>query len=93
LGGECANLRASELASVLQQSNFVARVEPVETNIVIFALKSEFGEQDFIQRMKALGILMIALGRGKLRLVTHRDYTDEQHQYVLTTLTKLNTND
>ena len=87
------HLRASELASVLQQSNFVARVEPVETNIVIFALKSEFGEQDFIQRMKALGILMIALGRGKLRLVTHRDYTDEQHQYVLTTLTKLNTND
>jgi hypothetical protein len=25
-----------------------------------------------------------------LRMVTHRDYTDSQHDYVLTTLTKLN---
>ena len=39
--------------------------------------------------MESKGILLIALGKGKLRIVTHRDYTDTQHDYVLTTLTKL----
>jgi len=26
-------------------------------------------------------------------MVTHRDYTEEQHEYVLTTLTKMNSNE
>jgi threonine aldolase len=40
--------------------------------------------------MKQKGIDLIALGKGKLRIVTHRDYTQKQHDYVLTTLTKMN---
>ena len=50
--------------------------------------KSE-DENEFIQKMGVKGIFFISLGKGKLRMVTHRDYTDAQHDYVLSTLTKL----
>ena len=36
------------------------------------------------------GIDIISLGKGKLRMVTHRDYTQNHHDYVLTTLIKMN---
>jgi len=82
--------KAKELSVVLEASKFVQSVAPVETNIVIFSLMPDQSETDFIQKLKAKGILFISLGKGTLRMVTHRDYTDSQHDYVLTTLTKLN---
>ena len=44
----------------------------------------------FIGKLKEKNILLISLGKGKLRMVTHRDYSQEQHNYVLTTLIKMN---
>ena len=32
---------------------------------------------------------MIGMGQGKIRMVTHLDYTDEMHGYVLKTLKNL----
>lgn len=81
--------RAKEIAAELQNSSFVKEVQPVETNIIIFSLKDEFDETEFVARLKANQILIMGLGKGKLRMVTHRDYTQEQHQYMLTTLTKM----
>ena len=85
--------KAKEIAAVLKTVPLVNRVEPVQTNIVIFALNHDQDEAKFMTSMKAKGIYFIALGKGKLRIVTHRDYTDEQHDYLLTTLTKLNTDE
>ena len=31
----------------------------------------------------------MSLGKGKLRMVTHRDYTEDQHAYLLKTLPKI----
>ena len=81
--------RAKEIAAELQNSSFVKEVQPVETNIIIFSLKDDFDETEFVARLKANQILIMGLGKGKLRIVTHRDYTQEQHQYMLTTLTKM----
>lgn len=81
--------RAKEIAAELQNSSFVKEVQPVETNIIIFSLKDDFDETEFVERLKANQILIMGLGKGKLRMVTHRDYTQKQHQYMLTTLTKM----
>ena len=83
------HIKALEIAEILKASPIVDKVAPVETNIVIFSLIPEKDENKFIQKMESKGIMLIALGKGKLRIVTHRDYTDTQHDYVLTTLTKL----
>jgi threonine aldolase len=81
--------KAKEIESVLNQCSFVQQVESVTTNIVIFSLIKELDELKFIEQMKSKGISLIALGKAKLRMVTHRDYTQEQHDYVLTTLQKI----
>ena len=84
------HIKANEIAKTLKTLQLIDHVSPVETNIVIFSLISSEDEIQFIKKMRAKGIFFISLGKGKLRMVTHRDYTDEQHDYVLATLTKLN---
>lgn len=81
--------RAKEIAKVLEECSFIDKIQPVTTNIIIFSLKSDYDEVQFVQALKEKGILIIGLGKGKLRMVTHRDYTQEQHSYLLTTLSKM----
>ena len=75
--------KASELKDCLETLNHIQRVEPVDTNIVIFKLIDSIEENDFIKKLDALGIRFISMGQGKLRMVTHRDYSQLQHEYVL----------
>lgn len=75
--------RAQELSVALSQHPEVAHVEPVETNILIFNLRANADELQFIKQLKAADIHISALGKGKLRIVTHYDYTDAMHQYFL----------
>ena len=80
--------KAKEIAAVLQQLEAVASVEPVETNIVIFKLNPNFPETLFLDNLKAHDILVSDMGSGKLRMVTHLDYTDEMHTNLLEILSK-----
>lgn len=74
------HLRAKALGELLEKQSYVANVEPVETNIVIFQLVQSVSEVDFIKKLKDKKVLVSSMGQGKLRLVTHLDYTDEMHQ-------------
>jgi threonine aldolase len=78
--------KAKELAAVLAEQTYVDRVEPTETNIVIFYLSDRISETKFIADLQQLDIRMSSMGQGKLRLVTHLDYTPEMHQRVLNVL-------
>ncbi|MFL9844394.1 threonine aldolase family protein [Flavobacterium rhizosphaerae] len=82
--------RAKQLGEVLQQMPWIDVVEPVETNILIFSLRPQYNEQAFIELLKRRNIFISGLGKGKLRIVTHLDYKEVMHQYVLETLTKIN---
>ena len=83
------HIKAKEIESVLKNLNFIKNVEPVSTNIIIFSLINEVDENYFINKMKENNILIISLGEDKLRIVTHRDYTDFQHDYFLSTIQKI----
>jgi Threonine aldolase len=78
--------KAKELAAVLAEQTYVDRVEPTETNIVIFYLSDRISEEKFITDLQQLGIKISSMGQGKLRLVTHLDYTQEMHQRVMNVL-------
>jgi len=78
--------KASEIADVLQALPFIKNVEPVETNIIIFNLHPEVNETDFQATLREKNIKIISMGQGKLRMVTHLDYTDEMHNILLETL-------
>ncbi len=81
--------KAKEIAEVLSKLSPIKSVEPVETNILIFKLQPEIDENAFVQQLKNKGILIIGMGGGKLRIVTHLNYTDAMHAKLLNTLTSI----
>ncbi len=83
------HIKASELAEVLKNLPVIAKVQDVATNIIIFYLKTSVDEENFIKLLSQKGIHIIAMGGGKLRIVTHLDYSNEMHHYVIKTLKSL----
>lgn len=80
--------KAKEIAGVLNQLEAVSRVEPVETNIVIFKLNANNSQNVFLNTLKSHNILLSDMGGGKLRMVTHLDYTNAMHANLLEILRK-----
>ena len=83
------NTRASEIAETLEELNYVGKVEPVETNIVIFYLANAEDESAFLEKLSEENIRISNMGQGKLRIVTHLDYSEEMHHRFLKTFTKI----
>ena len=81
--------RAKEIGDLLSTLPFIAKVEPVETNIVIFNLTSNVIEKTFLNQLKSKNIHISSMGQGKLRMVTHLDYKEVMHEYVLEALSKM----
>jgi threonine aldolase len=81
--------RAKEIGAVLEKRNWVAKVEPIETNILIFSLQPNINEAVLMDKLKQKNIFISSMGHGKLRIVTHLDYREVMHTYVLETLEKM----
>ena len=81
--------RAQELSQVLKATSWVNQVEPVETNIVIFSVKNHLEDSKVMEVFKQKNIAISALGKGKLRLVTHLDYKEVMHTYVRESIEKM----
>lgn len=82
--------KATEIGVVLQTLSFIKKVEPIETNIIIFELNKDVDEKSFLKSLKDKNIHLIGMGSGKLRIVTHLDYTSEMHDYFLKELKTTN---
>ena len=78
--------KAKEIGAVLKTVSYVTKVETIETNIVIFYVDTAIGDDNFIKRMKDQKILLTPMGEGKIRIVTHLDYTNEMHAILLDAL-------
>ncbi|MEJ6793236.1 MAG: GntG family PLP-dependent aldolase [Lacinutrix sp.] len=81
------HIKAKEIASVLENCVFIKSVEPVETNIVIFSLNDTINSVNFIKSLMSKGVLISDMGQGKLRIVTHLDYSNTMHDALLSLLT------
>ncbi len=81
--------RAKELGVKLQQLSWVAKVEPVETNIVIFSVQPHITDKQVIDALSQKGIAISLMAKGTLRMVTHLDYKEVMHTYVLEALEKM----
>lgn len=81
--------KAHVLKSALEKCSWVDRIEPVETNIVIFYLKEGMSQETFMNTLKENGILAVSMGQGKLRFVTHLDINSTQISQVSNVLEKI----
>lgn len=78
--------KAKEIGEVLNGLTFIKKVEPVETNIIIFELRQKTDETKFLRLLEENNIRLSGMGQGKLRIVTHLDYTDAMHDRFLSVL-------
>ena len=83
------HIKAKAIGETLQKLDYVAEVQPIETNIVIFELAAHINSETFMNSLKSKNILISNMGGGKLRMVTHLDYTDDMHEKLLETLVSI----
>ncbi|GGI57549.1 threonine aldolase family protein [Winogradskyella haliclonae] len=81
--------KAKEIGEMLLKNDAIEKVEPIETNIVIFELKSHIDDNQFQNNLSEKGIKIIGMGSNKLRMVTHLDYTDIMHSKLIDILKNL----
>jgi len=81
--------KAKEIEAVLNTLSMIHHVQKVETNIIIFELEKDVSQEAFMKKMHENRIKLIGMGGGRLRLVTHLDYTDEMHERFLTLLDRM----
>ena len=81
--------KAKKIADVLNGLDFIKKVEAVETNIIIFYTSDRVNDNDFINKLGSQNVLITGMGQGKLRIVTHLDFTDEMFDKFIEILNKL----
>jgi threonine aldolase len=81
--------KAKDIGKALERLSIIKKVEPIETNIVIFELESHVDENRFLNQLLEKNIHIIGMGSNKLRMVTHLDYTDDMHGQLLDVLNAL----
>ncbi|MCK0189312.1 GntG family PLP-dependent aldolase [Arenibacter sp. F20364] len=82
--------KAREISLLLNGLPYIKKVEPTETNIVIFEIdEKQMTTDDFLDKLRKRNIQIIGMGQKKLRIVTHLDYTDAMHEAFLDVLSKL----
>jgi threonine aldolase len=64
-----------QLAEALGKKDFVGEIMPVETNILIFEVKGKYTPNSFVEYLKKLDVLCLAISPTQVRMVTHLDVT------------------
>jgi threonine aldolase len=66
---------AQRIATALAQKDFTGTILPVETNIIIFAIKPPYQPKEIAEQFKAHNILVYAISATQIRMVLHLDIT------------------
>ena len=77
------HINAEIIGNALANCSWVQSVMPVETNIVVAHLHSKFDNLKFVEKLKDKGILSIPFGKGRVRMVTHLDISNEEIEKVV----------
>ncbi len=81
------HLHAKELAAALAKKDFVGKIMPVETNIVIFEIiGSSYTPKSFCEALARYEILCLSISATQVRMVTHLDFTKEMLKKLIDTI-------
>ena len=81
--------KAKQISEVLSHCTFVKEVLPVETNIVVFKLKDNINDIDFLKNLESNGVRAVGFGPQTIRMVTHLDFTEQMFETLILVLKKL----
>ena len=68
---------ATAIAKALSKKEFIGKIMPVETNILIFEVKAPITAKEFCATLHRHKILCLAISASQVRMVTHLDFTKE----------------
>jgi len=71
------HLHAKQIAAALANKDFIGKIMPVETNIIIFEVKEAYTPKSFCEKLAQHDILCLAISATQVRMVTHLDITGE----------------
>ncbi|MFN8243367.1 MAG: GntG family PLP-dependent aldolase [Ferruginibacter sp.] len=71
------HLHAKSIASALLKKDFIGKIMPVETNILIFEVSGRFTAKDFCNILHQHKIFCLPISPSQVRMVTHLDFTKE----------------
>jgi threonine aldolase len=71
------HLHAHQIAEALIKKDFIGKIMPVETNIIIFEIINSYTANEFCERLKQDDILCLPISPTQVRMVTHLDFTKE----------------
>lgn len=71
------HFNAKEIAVALGKKDFIGKIMPVETNIIIFEVTGSYAPKDFCKKLEAYDILCMPISATQVRMVTHLDITSE----------------
>ncbi|MBK8773264.1 MAG: threonine aldolase [Chitinophagaceae bacterium] len=80
---------AHRIAELLIEYDFIGRVLPVETNILIFEVTGKYNPKEFAAKLKQKDILCIPISATQVRMVTHLDISNEMVNKVLDAIKSL----
>jgi threonine aldolase len=68
---------AKQIAAALLKKNFIGKVMPVETNIIIFEVFGSYSPAEFCTKLEEYDVLCLTISSTQVRMVTHLDFTKE----------------
>lgn len=71
------HVAAKEIVRTLIEKDFIGKIMPVETNIIIFEVINSYTPKELVERLKQDDILCLAISPTQVRMVTHLDVTKE----------------
>ena len=74
---------AKQIAEALIKKDFVGKVMPVETNIIIFEILSPYTPKKFTEELAKFDILSMVISTTQVRIVTHLDITAKMVQNLI----------
>lgn len=80
---------AKEIAAALMKKDFIGKILPVETNILIFEVKGSYSAASFAEYLKKEEIYCIPISPTQVRMVTHLDVTQEMIKKLITIIERM----
>jgi threonine aldolase len=71
------HLHAKQIAEALLKKEFIGKMFPVETNIIICEVINRYTSKALAEALKKFNILVIAISPTQIRLVLHLDISEE----------------
>ena len=80
---------AKQIAEALIKKDFVGKMMPVETNIVIFEILAPYTPKKFAEELDKFKILCMVISSTQIRIVTHLDVTETMVKNLIEIIKKL----